>query len=157
MDRPGRQLTVRQMMGLVAICALVLGFVRSPMWLLVIALFGLPPAGYVIDRMGGGPGTGGSMVGGAIGFPLCFTTVSVFLPSGNLPQSLLLTALAAPVLVIGGLAWGGVLGLLTYSCHPLRTAACERRIAAGSVPGRTGPVADEDGAKEISWHEGGET
>lgn len=177
-DRPRSHFTLRLMMAVIALCALLLALARlSPMWLWTFTVFGLPPVGYAMDRARGGTGIRGARLAGAIGFPaflLLLLLMNHRLSWMNSRVALALTFVVASLSIVG-LVWGGMLGRWIRLVEEIRDATRAPAVvarssgwtslagrgsspAAGSVPGRTvstGPIADDDGPKEISWHEGG--
>ncbi|MHB1560884.1 MAG: hypothetical protein ACYC61_25805 [Isosphaeraceae bacterium] len=174
-DRPRSHFTLRQMMGVVALCALLLALARlSPIWPWTFTVFGLPAVGYAMDRALGGRGIRGAKVAGAVVFPAFPLLGLLQRPSVNSGDVFSLIPIATVISTVG-LVWGGMLGRWIRLAEEIRDAARAPAVvarssgwttrvsrgsspAAGSVPGRTGspgPVVDEDGTKEISWREGG--
>lgn len=121
MKRPRVQFTLRRMMIVVAICALVLAAVPWPLLIPLFLIVGLPIGGYAIDRARGGVGFAGSTAAGAIGVPLCglgfFVWLGIryriFVFDSPLPW------FGTIVLVILGAGWGGLIGSLAWSIQRL--------------------------------------
>ncbi|MHB1560887.1 MAG: hypothetical protein ACYC61_25820 [Isosphaeraceae bacterium] len=121
MKRPRVQFTLRRLMILVAICAVLLAAVPWPLLIPLFLIVGLPIGGYVIDRARGGVGLAGSMAAGAIGVPLC--GLGFFVLRGIQYKVRVFDSplpwLATMALVVVGSGWGALMGSLAWSIQRL--------------------------------------
>jgi hypothetical protein len=122
---PRLRFTIRQLIGLIAICAVACAFLRTPVGFLALA-FGFVVPGFVIERAGGGDGViGGAVSASLIAGGLAIASSGLFL--WNRPELRVLVSCVSLVfaLLVMGFVLGTVLSSILYAILKLSRTLLE--------------------------------
>lgn len=106
------QYTLGQLMGLIAVCAVVFAALATPVAILVAAL-GIVVPGFVVDRLRGGAGIVGGMISASasvVGIGIAAYAYSYFKPDPTMLDYLGPPILTLPILGVAGGGWGALAG-----------------------------------------------
>jgi hypothetical protein len=129
--------TIRQLIGLIAVCAVTFALLRTPFGFVVVA-FGFVVPGFLIERAGGGDGViGGAVSASLIGGGLALAASPLLFSVGPEPGHALLSAFSF-VLAVSLMAFvlGMILSTILYAIFKILQTLIPRPVPEESV----GPI-----------------